>query len=112
MVENNNKIVENENIVEDGMKKLELNQLAQDPRVKTLIRQIFEKIARQKKYKKDSQEMLLELKQNLITLLNEMKNKKEMEGGDNNETQDNTNKQSDNTNNENTENDINNQVEE
>ena len=109
MDENNNKIVENENIVEDGMKKLELNKLAQDPRVKTLIRQIFEKIARQKKYKKDSQEMLLELKQNLITLLNEMKNKKEMEISNNNEKQDNTNTQSDNTNNEN---DINNQVEE
>lgn len=93
MEENNNKIVENENIVEDGMKKLELNQLAQDPRVKTLIRQIFEKIARQKKYKKDSQEMLLELKQNLITLLNEMKNKKEMEVKNNNEEQNNTNTQ-------------------
>ena len=106
MEENNN------NVVEDGMKKLELNKLAQDPRVKILIRQIFEKIARQKKYKKDSQEMLLELKQNLITLLNEMKNKKEMEGGDNNEKQDNTNTQDNNTNNENTENDINNQVEE
>lgn len=91
MDENNNKIVENENIVEDGMKKLELNQLAQDPRVKTLIRQIFEKIARQKKYKKDSQEMLLELKQNLITLLNEMKNKKEMEVKNNNEEQNNAN---------------------
>lgn len=91
MDENNNKIVENGNIVEDGMKKLELNQLAQDPRVKTLIRQIFEKIARQKKYKKDSQEMLLELKQNLITLLNEMKNKKEMEVKNNNEEQNNAN---------------------
>ena len=91
MDENNNKIVENENIIEDGMKKLELNQLAQDPRVKTLIRQIFEKIARQKKYKKDSQEMLLELKQNLITLLNEMKNKKEMEVKNNNEEQNNAN---------------------
>ena len=85
MEENNN------NIVEDGMKKLELNQLAQDPRVKTLIKQIFEKIARQKKYKKDSQEMLLELKQNLITLLNEMKNKKEMEVKNNNEEQNNAN---------------------
>ena len=85
MEENNN------NVVEDGMKKLELNKLAQDPRVKTLIRQIFEKIARQKKYKKDSQEMLLELKQNLITLLNEMKNKKEMEVKNNNEEQNNAN---------------------
>ena len=85
MEENNN------NVVEDGMKKLELNKLAQDPRVKILIRQIFEKIARQKKYKKDSQEMLLELKQNLITLLNEMKNKKEMEVKNNNEEQNNAN---------------------
>ena len=55
------------------MKKLELNKLAQDPRVKSILKQIFEKIARQKKYKRDSKEMMLELKQQLQHLLDDMK---------------------------------------
>ena len=58
---------------QEELKKLELNKLAQDPRVKSILKQIFEKIARQKKYKKDSKEMLVELKQQLKNLLDDMK---------------------------------------
>ena len=58
---------------QEELKKLELNKLAQDPRVKSILKQIFEKIARQKKYKRDSKEMMLELKQQLQHLLDDMK---------------------------------------
>ena len=58
-------------IVELDVDKLQL--LSQNPKIKSLVKQIMEKLARQKKYKKNSIEMLGELKNELIEILNKQK---------------------------------------
>ena len=50
--------------------------LSQNPKVKSLLKQIMDKLARNKKYKKNSIEMLNELKNELIEVLNKPNNNK------------------------------------
>ena len=59
---------EESNDIEDKLKHLSKNK-----QVMQLIKQIMEKIARQKKYKKDSIEMMEELKKNLHEILSKTK---------------------------------------
>ena len=57
--------------------KQDINELAKNPKVKEILKKIIDKIEHQKKYKKNSIEMLEEIKKTLIeisTKQNELNN--------------------------------------
>lgn len=60
-------------VTEDKRNIDNIKLLSQNPKIKSLVKQIMEKLAREKKYKKNSIEMLSELKNELMQILEKQK---------------------------------------
>lgn len=64
-----NNLNNNNNVELNSKNEDKINKLAENPEVRKLVKDILEKIARKKRYKKNSIEMLQELQKNLKEIL-------------------------------------------